>query len=151
MSSRAHPNCGTCKGARGELDAPGPVIYEDRLWFLAHMAQPIAMAGWLVLAPRRHIESVAALTPAEARALGPLVTRAAAALERITGVKKVYVALFAEAKHFPHIHFHLIPRPARLPTRLRGPLIFELMRTDRDRAPIGEAERIAERMRRALR
>ena len=68
-----------------------------------------------------------------------------------TGVKKVYVALFAEAKHFPHIHFHLIPRPARLPTRLRGPLIFELMRTDRDRAPIGEAERIAERMRRALR
>src|SRR5438477_339126 len=78
MSSRAHPNCGTCKGARGELDAPGPVIYEDRLWFLAHMARPIAMAGWLVLAPRRHIESVAALTPAEARALGPLVTRAAA-------------------------------------------------------------------------
>ena len=115
------------------------------------MARPIAMAGWLVLKPKRHIESIAALTPAEARTLGPLIARTAAALERATGAKKVYVALFAEARSFAHIHIHLIPRPHRLSARLRGPLIFELMRTDKDRAPLSEAERIAEHVRRALR
>ena len=148
--SATRRDCGTCKGVRRELDAPGPVIYEDRLWHLDHMARPIAMAGWLVLKPKRHVVSIADLTAAESRTLGPLVTRAAAALERATGVKKVYVALFAEAKDFPHIHFHLIPRPLRLAARLRGPLIFELMRTERDRAPLKEAARIAEQVRRAL-
>src|SRR2546428_9336935 len=74
----------------------------------------------------------------------------AAALQRATGARKVYVGLFAEAKAFPHIHIHLIPRPRRLAARLRGPLIFALMRTDKDRAPLADAVRIAERTRRSL-
>ena len=144
-------NCGTCKGVRGELGAPSGVIYEDRLWHLDHIAPPIPMAGWLVLKPKRHVESVAKLTPAEARAFGPLVARAAAALEKATGVKKVYVGLFGEAKDFPHIHAHLIPRPLDLSDDLRGPLIFALMRTETDRASLSDAERIAARVRTALR
>ena len=144
-------SCGTCKGVRNELGAPGGVIYEDRLWHLDHIAPPIPMAGWLILKPKRHVESVAKLTPAEARTFGPLVTRAAAALERATGVKKVYVGLFGEAKDFPHVHVHLIPRPLDLSDDLRGPLIFGLMRTDVDRAPLKDAERIAARVRTALR
>ena len=114
------------------------------------MARPIPMAGWLVLKPKRHVESVASLTLAEARTLGPLIARTAAALQRATGARKVYVGLFAEAKAFPHIHIHLIPRPRRLAARLRGPLIFALMRTDKDRAPLADAVRIAERTRRSL-
>ena len=146
-----HADCGTCRSNRGELPAPGGVIYEDRLWRLEHCLRPIPLAGWLVLKPLRHVESVARLTPAEARSMGPLIARTADALQRATGVKKVYVGLFAEAKAFPHIHIHLIPRPVRLSARLRGPLIFELMRTERDRAPLREAERIAGAVRRSLR
>ena len=150
MARRSHPGCGTCRGVRRELDAPGPVVYEDRLWHLDHMTRPIAMAGWLVLKPKRHVESIADLTPGESRTLGPLLARTASALQRATGTQKVYVGLFAEARDFPHIHFHLIPRPRRLPPRLRGPLIFELMRTEKDRAPLRDAVRIAEAVRRAL-
>lgn len=150
-ASRAtHPSCGTCRSNRGELPAPGGVIYRDRLWQIDHILRPLPMAGWLILKPLRHVESVAALTAAEARTMGPLIARTAAALQRATRVKKVYVGLFAEAKDFPHVHIHLIPRPVRLPARLRGPRIFELMRTDRDRGTVKEAERISESVRRAV-
>ena len=152
MASRriAHPDCGTCKANRGEIIAPGGVIYEDRWWRLEHCTRPIPMAGWLILKPVRHVESIAGLTAAEARTLGPLITRTANALERATRVKKVYVGLFAEAKNYAHIHIHLIPRPRKLPDRLRGTRIFELMRRTRDRAPLHDAERIAASVRRAL-
>src|SRR5438067_10442513 len=140
VPAKRHADCGTCRANRGELPAPGGVIYSDRLWQLEHMIRPIAMAGWLILKPKRHVESIAALTKGEARTLGPLVTQISRALERATGAKKVYIGLFAEARSFAHIHIHLIPRPRRLPARLRGPLIFELMRTDQERAPISEAE-----------
>jgi diadenosine tetraphosphate (Ap4A) HIT family hydrolase len=128
------------------------VIYEDALWRLEHVMRPLPMAGWLILKPLRHVESIAAVTPAEAASLGTLVMRTAKALERATGVKKVYVGLFAEATNFAHIHIHLIPRPARLAARLRGPLIFELLRSDRvrDRAPLAEAEKISDAVRRSL-
>ena len=135
---------------RRELGAPGPVIYEDRYWHLDHMAPPLAMAGWLILKPKRHIESVADLSPAEAESMGTLIARTADALQRATGVRKVYVGLFGEAKEFPHVHIHLIPRPRRLSAKLRGPEIFALMRTEKDRVSAKDAARIAERVRRAL-
>ena len=146
----ASAECGTCKGVRNELGAPGGVIYEDRLWHLDHIIRPLPMAGWLILKPKRHVESVAKLTDGEARALGPLIARTAAALERATKVKKVYVGLFGEAKLFAHVHIHLIPRPQGLGDDLRGPLIFGLMRTEDDRAPVSEAVRISGAVRRAL-
>jgi diadenosine tetraphosphate (Ap4A) HIT family hydrolase len=150
-TSKARADCGTCKGVRNELGAPGGAIYQDRLWHLDHIVRPLPMAGWLILKPKRHVEPVAKLTAAESRALGPLISRTAAALERATGVKKVYVGVFGEAKLFAHVHIHLIPRPVDLADALRGPLIFALMRTDSDRAPVSEAERIAAAVRRSLR
>ena len=68
-TAKAHADCGTCKGVRNELGAPGGVIYEDRLWHLDHIVRPLPMAGWLILKPKRHVESVAKLTDAESRAL----------------------------------------------------------------------------------
>lgn len=135
---------------RNQLGAPGGVIYEDDLWHLDHIIRPIPMAGWLILKPKRHIESISAMSPEEARGFGEVASRAAAALEAATGVKKVYVGSFGEAQNFAHVHVHLIPRPLDLDDAHRGPLIFELMRTDADRAPISEAERIAEAVRRTM-
>ncbi|MBC7794238.1 MAG: HIT family protein [Clostridia bacterium] len=79
-----------------------------------------AVPGWLVIAPRRHLEALTALTEDEAASLGPLIKRCSAALEKVTQTAKVYVASFNEA--LAHVHIHVIARPANFaPT---GPHIF---------------------------
>src|SRR2546425_3949235 len=104
-----HRDCGTCRANRGELAAPGGVVYEDALWRAEHAIEPIPMVGWLVLKPLRHVEAFADLTPEEAAAFGPIAHRLTRAMTAVLGPVKVYVCLFAEAEHFTHIHVHLIP------------------------------------------
>lgn len=41
-----------------------------------------------------------------------------------------YVALFAEAEGFEHIHFHVIPRKEDLDRAFRGPSVFTLLGGD---------------------
>jgi hypothetical protein len=48
------PVCLTCCINRGEIAAPGGVIYEDDLWQLQHDIAPISLVGWLVLKPLCH-------------------------------------------------------------------------------------------------
>ena len=62
---QTHAECGTCRANRGELRAPGGVIYEDGLWRLEHLLEPVPFAGWLVLKQLRHIESLAEMNPDE--------------------------------------------------------------------------------------
>jgi diadenosine tetraphosphate (Ap4A) HIT family hydrolase len=134
-----------CRANRGELLAPGGVLYEDGLWRLEHTFEPFPMIGWLVLKPQRHVEAVADLTPEEASALGPLLQRITRAMSDVLAPAKVYVALYAEA--VSHIHFHLIPRAGDLPEALRGPAVFALLeeaaRTGENRADGATAERVA--------
>jgi diadenosine tetraphosphate (Ap4A) HIT family hydrolase len=141
------PLCGACRANRGELAAPGGVIFQDAHWRLEHILPPIPLAGWLVLKPLRHVEALGELSAVEAATLGPLVQRIAAALQAVVQPDKVYLCQFAEAEHFAHVHFHLIPRSADLPSERRGPAIFELLsvtrREGRDLSSPGEAERIA--------
>jgi hypothetical protein len=48
----------------------------------------------------------------------------------VTGCEKTYVALFAEAEGFRHVHFHVTPRHADLDRGLRGPRVFGLLGGD---------------------
>ncbi|MEV4757903.1 HIT family protein [Micromonospora sp. NPDC049559] len=98
----------------------------DEHWRVAH-AFDTALPGWLVLVPRRHVTAVADLTDAEAATLGPWQVRLSRALREVTGCVKTYVAQFAEAEGFAHVHFHVIPRMADLPAGRRGPRIFDLL------------------------
>jgi diadenosine tetraphosphate (Ap4A) HIT family hydrolase len=84
--------------------------------------------GWLVLLPRRHITSISELSDAEARSLGIWQVRLSQALHQVVGCQKTYIAQFAEAEGFAHVHFHVIPRSPSLPDELRGPRIFQMMR-----------------------
>ena len=140
-------DCLTCRANRGEVSTPGGALYQDDLWRLEHTFGPLPLAGWLVLKPRRHVESVAELTEAEALALGPLIRRASAALTAVLGCPKVYVICFAEAAGAAHVHFHLVPRAADLPPDRRGPRVFEYLREARQRGvdlvDPAEAERVA--------
>jgi diadenosine tetraphosphate (Ap4A) HIT family hydrolase len=147
-------SCGTCRANRGELAAPGGVIYEDALWRLEHILVPIPMAGWLVLKPLRHVEALADLSSDEAAAIGPLVRRITRAMDAVMQPAKVYLCQFSEAEHFAHIHFHLIPRRADTPSEQRGPAVFALLsaaRAGNNLAPVEEAERLAAAVRSRLR
>ena len=86
--------------------------------------------GWLVLVPRRHTVALDDLTADEAADLGPLLRAVSSALRDVVRCRKTYVALFAEAEGFQHIHFHIIPRQPGLEADLRGPRVFGLLGGD---------------------
>ena len=92
------------------------------------------------------------LTAEEAADLGLLLRSLTAAMRSVLGCAKTYVALFAEAEGFAHVHFHVIPRADDLAPDLRGPRIFGLLGGDPERhVPDAEMDDIAARLTSALR
>ena len=70
----------------------------------------------------------------------------------VLGCAKTYVALFAEAEGFAHVHFHVIPRASGLEADLRGPRIFGLLGGDSERhVPDGAMDDVATSLAGALR
>ncbi|GIJ44928.1 hypothetical protein Val02_18140 [Virgisporangium aliadipatigenens] len=126
---------------------PREAVAADRHWRAAH-AIGVALPGWLVLVPRRHVTAIADLTDAEAATLGAWQVRLSRALREVTGCARTYVAQFAEKPGFGHVHFHVVPRPADLPPEHRGPGVFALMR---DAVSPQEADALAARLSAALR
>jgi diadenosine tetraphosphate (Ap4A) HIT family hydrolase len=124
------PDCFSCRNDQllAELPPRERVGFDDH-WRVAH-AIGTAVPGWLVLLPRRHITTIAELTDAEAAGLGTWQVRLSRALHAVTGCEKTYVAQFAEAAGFGHVHFHVIPRAADLPDDRRGPQVFRLLRSE---------------------
>ena len=93
---------------------PRDAVYDDGLWRVAH-AFSSALLGWMVVVSRRHLTSASQLTPEEAAALGPLLSRLSTAIEAETGASKCYVIFLAEAPGFEHLHIHVVPRLPGLP------------------------------------
>ncbi|MEU8024688.1 HIT family protein [Micromonospora haikouensis] len=101
------------------------IAFDDH-WRVSH-AVGAAVAGWLVLVPRRHVVTIADLTDEEAVALGTWQIRLSRALHTVTGCAKTYVAQFAELAGFEHVHFHVVPRADGLPHQFQGPRVFRLL------------------------
>jgi len=114
--------------ARADLP-PRERLHVGPRWRAAH-AFGTSLPGWLVVLPRRHVTALDQLTAEEAADLGPLLCALTAALREVLGCSKTYVALFAEAEGFAHVHFHLMPRQPDLDPGLRGPRIFGLLGGD---------------------
>ncbi|MEV8096857.1 HIT family protein [Kitasatospora sp. NPDC085879] len=120
-------DCYTCARTGDPADLPPrELIGGDDHWRVAH-AFGTALPGWLVLIPRRHVTSIAELTDEEAAGLGRWQVRVSRALGEVTGCAKTYVAQFAEAEGFAHVHFHIVPRSSDHPEELRGPRVFGLL------------------------
>ena len=119
--------CSACAEVAGQVAAPGDVILDDGLWFVSHHTGPYTDPGELIVKTRRHCESLAELTPAEAAALGPLLRVAVAALERVIVAERIYAVSFNE--RLRHVHFLLLPRTAAMP---RGHVISDLYRRARN-------------------
>jgi diadenosine tetraphosphate (Ap4A) HIT family hydrolase len=121
-------SCFSCAQENQDLPLRERVYLSPR-WRVAH-AFGTALPGWLVVLPRRHVIALDELTDAEAAELGPLLREVTAALREVTRCDKTYVALFAEAEGFAHVHFHVVPRHASLDSELRGPRVFGLLGGD---------------------
>ena len=108
---------------------PRERVHVGLRWRAAH-AFGTSLPGWLVVIPYRHVLALDELTPEESADLGPLLSDLTAALREVIGCGKTYVALFAEAEGFAHLHFHLIPRPPGPDTAHQGPGVFGLLGGD---------------------
>jgi len=131
--------CLTCElGARRDAgDAPlWDAIVRTPSWDVVH-GNETSLEGWLVLVLRRHVTALADLTDAEAAELGPMIQRTSAALGEVLGCPKTYVVQFAEHPRHPHVHVHVIARPADLPDEEQGPRVFAHL-------GVPEAERVSE-------
>ncbi|WP_033338701.1 HIT family protein [Catenuloplanes japonicus] len=125
-------DCYACHHNRA-IDAlpPRELVAADGYWRVAH-AFDTALPGWLILLPRRHVESIAELTDAEAAALGVWQVRLSRALRAVTGCTKTYLMQFAEKEGFAHVHFHVVPRMPGLPVEHRGPRVFACLGADEE-------------------
>lgn len=144
-------DCYSCRSdARLPDLPPREQVGFDEHWRAAH-AIGTALPGWLVLVPRRHVTTIAQLTDAEAASLGTWQVRLSRALHAVTGCEKTYVAQFAEAAGFEHVHFHIVSRSAELPADLRGPRVFGLLGREADEAlPDARMDEIAVALQAAL-
>lgn len=107
-------DCALCAGNRlvEADDAPA----RERVHLTAGwrvVAHRSALLGWMLLVPRRHVESLHELTDGEAAELGALIRDATAVLVAEFGAQKSYVMQFAEG--MKHAHFSIAPRMAELP------------------------------------
>lgn len=115
-------NCLGCQVARGIAIPESDFVYADEFWTVNHMLAPAPLLGWLILQPRRHIEALHEMSSDEQLRMAQLMTYLDSMLRSLITPSKVYVCLFAEAAHCPHIHFHIIPRAPEI--EARGPEIF---------------------------
>ncbi len=140
-------DCYSCQG-NADIDRLSlrDRVAADQFWRVAH-AFNSALPGWLVLLPRRHVTTIAELTDAEAASLGSWQVRLSRALHAVTGCAKTYVAQFAEAEGFAHVHFHILPRPASLAEENRGPRVFGLLGgADRPHVDVATMDQIASKL-----
>lgn len=131
--------CMTCElvSRRNAGDVPlWDCIRRTQFWDVVH-SYNTALAGWLVLVARRHVEAIDELTDDEAVELGRLMRQASIALREVTGCIKTYVIQFAEHQDHPHVHFHIVPRMADQPDNRRSVRIFEYL-------GVPEEERVSE-------
>lgn len=111
-------DCFACRVATGDHVPQGGLVL-DRQGFVAFHAEDVAVPGYLILLPRRHVEAVGALLDAEARVLGGLLAELARAVGALPQVERVYVASVGELVR--HVHFHLLPRYEWMRRLAEGP------------------------------
>lgn len=144
----AEAGCHACR-LNGVGDLPArEAVYRSASWRVTH-AFDTDLPGWLVALPLRHVVSISELTRDEAAELGVLLL--SLALTEVVGAVKAYVAFFAEAEGFAHLHVHVVPRMPDQDTDERGPRIFaRLGRPEGERMAEEEMDTVADAVRMAL-
>ena len=120
------PPCPICDEVAARIVAPGGPIYDDGLWLVSHHTGAWTDPGEVLVKLRRHVESLAQVTPDEAAALGPILRAGVEAVERSVAPERTYVMSFNE--RLRHLHFYILPRTRSLP---RGHVMSDLYKRGR--------------------
>lgn len=91
-------------------------VYSDESWRV--VVNTSALRGWLLVATRRHVQTLAELSADEEESMGKVLALGSRVLADVVGCVKTYAMLFAEGT--PHVHFSLVPRMADIPDSLKG-------------------------------
>ncbi len=137
--------CFACEVNTGRINPPGGPIYADDLWVADHGIPPL-VRGYVVLKPRRHVDSLADLNPPEAAALGVVAQRLLAAMRTTLGPERIYICSLGESLR--HLHFHLVPRYADMPPA--GARLLDAVFAQRWLVAEDEAAEAAQHIRAAL-
>jgi diadenosine tetraphosphate (Ap4A) HIT family hydrolase len=135
-----------------EAEAPGGRIVETPGWIVEHTVGSLGL-GTLIVKTRRHVLHVGELTPDEARELGPLLQRVAAAVAEIARPSQVYICLWSHENRQPgHVHFVVQPVPPALMQELdaHGPRLQVALFARREPPDPEAAEAYAARARELL-
>ena len=106
--------CMSCEIGAGRTQTAGGLVHESELFTVTHHGHlGHAMAGFIILQPRRHVEHIAEFSSDEAAEFGPLLKLASMALMDVCRPEKVYVCSFGSV--VKHVHFYLIPQRVGMP------------------------------------
>lgn len=83
------------------------VLYQSSSLIVCHKEGPSPVAGWLMIAPARHITDQRQLPKETWEQIAAAQFFFTDLIQKQTGAHRVYQAMFAEKT--PHLHYHLIP------------------------------------------
>ena len=146
--SKEQSECWTCLSNSGiRRISPGPTVYEGKYWLVEH-AYPTALKGWMVIVLKRHCEALHALIPEEFAEFGQIQAKVCRLLHEHLKCEKEYLMCLAEAPHFTHIHYHVVPKSHDLPDSLKATRIFSLLNVSaEDAIPPDEIRAFCEQLR----
>ena len=99
--------CLTCDIVKRKTVPPGGMLWRDDL-VIAHQCLDVAIPGYFIVSPIRHVEEYSDLNDLEISRLS-LVTKAIVRIvKELNDIEKVYILNFAEET--AHFHWHLFPR-----------------------------------------
>ncbi len=146
MSNDAIVECLVCRKHRGEVTAPGGLIFADDLISIYHAQlwgeEKDHYLGHIFVESNRHVPQLADLNEQEAQAIGLWTSRVAKALLQVEGMEHVYSFYIGDG--VPHVHVHVIGRRPGAPREYWGSKVDDWPEAPRG----GEAEitQVADRL-----
>jgi diadenosine tetraphosphate (Ap4A) HIT family hydrolase len=98
-------DCVGCAIAAGEIVPPGGLIYESE-HFVLHQDPEVPVRGFLIIASKRHIQSIAMMSASEAAELFSLLYRARLAQQQSGQIREIRIIQEERSGHF---HLWLLP------------------------------------------
>ncbi|EQB86821.1 diadenosine tetraphosphate (Ap4A) HIT family hydrolase [Clostridium punense] len=106
MNNQWPDQCMGCSVGKGDMLPPGGIIYGTEN-FVLHQDPDVPLSGFLIVAAKNHIRSIAELTLEESTELFQLVYKARVAMKEVCGINEVTIIQEERSGHF---HLWLLPR-----------------------------------------
>ena len=107
--------CFVCALIGGEPGYEHEVVVDDGD-HIAFLSRYPTVYGYLLVAPKRHVEHLARdLSEVEYLRLQAVVHRVARALESVVPSERTYVLSLGSQQGNPHVHIHVVPLPPGTP------------------------------------